>query len=372
MRSFVPHSMCALLASATAYAQSVDVTPSLAASQVYDDNVFFRPTDRVGALFSRFDVELGTALRSERFRLEARYGLRAEVYAPPNESLTSAAARHGGELETSGKLSPELELSGGAAYSNSLNAGDAVLLSGGLDAGRVRTQTLSLHTGFGVRTGYRSEFHGEYRFSWLSQGDVTAPTHTEKLGASWAWTRRDTLRLDAIGQQIDVGVGHVNALTPLAGWDHLLGPRTTLALRAGPRFSTDGVEVEGSAGVVHDEFPTRLELTYSRGFAAVPGRLEVFKTDSVLAKAQGALWGLTALTGLALFRSDSPSLLAYAARADVELQFPVAAWCRLFGAYRFAWQRLDPADPPNTYQHVVFAGVVVVTGETAAPPRRPQ
>jgi hypothetical protein len=359
------------LASATAYAQSVDLTPSLAASQVYDDNVYFRPTDRVGAFFSRFDVALGTALRSERFRLEVRYGLRAEVYTPPNDALTSAAARHGGELEAAGKLSPELELSGGGAYSNSLNAGDAVLLAGGLDAGRVRTQTLTLHAGFGVRTGYRSEFHGEYRFSWLSQGDVTAPTHTEKLGASWALTRRDTLRLDAIGQQIDVGVAQVNAVTPMVGWDHLLGPRTTLALRAGPRIGSDGVDVEGSAGVVHDELPTRLELTYTRGFSAVPGRVEVFKTDSVLAKAQGALGDLTALTDVALFRSESPSLLAYAARVDAELQFPVAVWCRLFAAYRFAFQRLDPADPPNTFQHVVFAGVVVVTGETAALPRRP-
>ena len=90
----MPHSLCALLASATAYAQSVDVTPSLAASQVYDDNVFFRPTDRVGAFFSRFDVELGTALRSERFRLEARYGLRAEgARLPKDASKRDALAR---------------------------------------------------------------------------------------------------------------------------------------------------------------------------------------------------------------------------------------------------------------------------------------
>jgi len=122
-------------ASAAVYAQGFSVAPSFGISEMYDDNLFYRPA-AAGDMITRVSSRVDAAFLSELHAFSARYALDADRFAD-HPDLTTMQARLDAGFEEQYHATRRLTFNGTAAFIETETPSELNLASA-LTPGRAR------------------------------------------------------------------------------------------------------------------------------------------------------------------------------------------------------------------------------------------
>jgi hypothetical protein len=393
MRFALPVAL-AWLVPALVAAQSASLSPSFAASEIYDGNVFATSSHPKASLVHRFGPRAEVDLRAAPFELDARYLLDADyVQAVPDAGLQ--LARQTGTLQLRYRPMKRLTLQTEATYldTRTLVAFGAtpIALDGrptpppvrtGLDArtaldrGRIRARRLSVNPYAEYRVDRRTRVEAGYVFSQDTVLGLQTDAHVGRAEADYRFTRADTGSTTLVVRKFLFDMG---TLAPsqvvLVGWSHRFARRTDAGVRVGPRFrdvALDGVEAE--ATVRHGFRRLLLELTYTRGETVTLGLPGAREIDEAALRA-----GLKLGVGLFSLTSGVARTHGSGIRADMEYTqlsatAPVHPWIALALSFALSWQQLAPTSSSSTAAPLpgvgtgqVFHDVIALTAVVAPP-----
>ncbi len=329
-----------MLAPAGVHAQAgLYVTPSFSLAEVYDDNLFSTAGRRQQDLISRFSPGVEFGYRSAPFTLLGRYNFDAELYVDHPE-LNAAQARQEAAVQVVARPTQLLTLSLDGAFTETQIPGE-LNVDTGLATRRVPAQRLSISPAVAYRFDLSTEGIVDYTYSVDEQtGGVQTRTHIGDLRLDRRLTPLDTGSLGYVFRQFTFdGDETETSHTTLLGWTRRLASLTTLALRAGPRFSEDGVDADVLASVRQRLRRGELSLAYARSQTTVIGRAGTVDFDSVTLTATYEPLPLLRLSAApSVFRvTDAQKAMVYG--ADLEATYRIQKWLSLTAAYAFRLQR---------------------------------
>lgn len=378
--------MTVLTLAAPAAAQAISWRPSIAAAEVYDDNVFFAPSAPESDFIFRVTPAVDATYGSPRLTLTGRYSLDAERYqAHPN--LDEAVARQQGTLTLHYVPTPALTFSTDAAYLTTTTPQEFNLETG-LAVGRGRARRFEGRPTLRVRFYCRTD--GTFEFGFVR--DEIEPTAlapalgAESIDASTAaFTLRRALRatdaatveyrLNAYQFGGPAGIGDTSGtLTShvvLLGWAHAFSPITSMTLRAGPRASPGGLRPELSIDLRRRLERGSLSLTYVRTEDAaigVAGTVEVSRAGLRFDAHPTRRIEVSAGPGLAKDVASSVGLDVTVFTADAAVTVPVGAWLSLRVAYEGAFENGAVQPATEQIQHSAFSlqFIVAPSGRTVS------
>lgn len=340
------------------------LTPVLSVAEIYDDNIFATASHRQADFISRFSPEIQAGYRSPRLMVSGRYTFDAETYARHPE-LNDAQVRQTASLDLRYAPTPALTVSTEVAYAETQTPGE-LNVETGLAAGRVRAYRLSFSPSIAYRFDPRTAGTGGYSLTKDEvAGGISTLTHTLNLGLDRRITRRDTghftyqLRQSAF-EEAGATTSHAFTL----GWTRELTPRTSLTLRAGPRFTDGSTDPELSASVRQRFAQGDLSLTYARSQTTVLGQAGTATTDTW--SAMGAYRPLRFLEirgGPTFLRSTRAGAVAEVLRVSLDASYKITQWLALVGSYQFSLQRgsLDARNAGEDILQNVFLLRLVAT-----------
>jgi hypothetical protein len=324
-------------------AQSTTITPSFAASEMYDSNLFVSASNPRQTLVDRFGPRLELARRSEAFSLVGDYVLDAEyLHARPEDGIH--VARQLGAIKLRYRPTKKLVFEADAGYLDTLTPVELSTVTA-LDRGRVRAHHLSL----GSSVIYQVDRHltGElgYLFSRDDLLNLTADSHAAKADVAYRFTRTDTGSATLLFREfIFNGAALEPSQVTLLGWTRRFARRTSVAVHAGPRFrnaKTEGVEADATVhqGVGRAE----LDASYTRAETMTIGLPGTFETDAAAVssalRVKPSLFRATA--GVA--RTHGPGLQADVLHTRVDATTQVYPWLSVELSLTFTWQRFELA-----------------------------
>jgi len=338
-----PGILAGVVLAGTAAAQpDLDLKGSLSISGVQDDNLFYTSESRERDVITRLTPGAEAGLRSDRFSLAGRYSLDVERFAQHPE-LDSDRAREFAAFDLQSRPGHRATLSLHGDYVSTLSPGELNLTTG-LAAGRARARRLSVSPSLGWRLGPGTDWSLGYTQTRDDlAGGVAGDTRAAALGLNHRLSPRDTASVGYNYSRYDFeGGAPVAAHTLTLGWDRRFGPQSSLALRAGPRYSAGRFDPEASLALQHGTERLQTSLTFARTLTTVIGLAGTVVTDSVLPAVSFRpvpSLRLSAAPGYYRIRDPlgGPETRVY--RVDLEASWRLSDWLSLESAYRRNLQR---------------------------------
>lgn len=329
---------------------------SLAAVEVYDDNLFASAEAREPDNIWRLSPRLSLGRRSPRLTLLGRYGLDAERFRR-HPSLDTPLAGQDASLEMSWAPSKRLVASTTASYVEAQSPGTLNVLTG-LELGRRRGRRLSARQLLSWQMGARTK--GVIEDSFMRE---------EVAGFPRMDTQTATLRLERKLGALDVGglsysarryasdvdaiLSHVVTL----GWRREVTPLTHFELEVGPRFTERAVGAEMSVSFRH-RFPRgEATLSYVHTQTTVLGEAGPVMTEGVTATFRHRLFeSLTLAAGPAIARVEGRGSEFEIFRLGLEVAWRLTRRLSLSASHQFNLQSGAPgfAQPNMEIVHNVF------------------
>jgi hypothetical protein len=340
-------------------------TPSLSLAEVYDDNLFFTPSQREEDFISRLSPAIEAGYRSAALTLLGRYTLDAESYAQHSE-LDTTRARTQAAMDFRYQPTRLLTLSADLNDTKTQMPGE-LNLETGLQLGRARAERLSIAPAAAYRFGPLTAGTAAYTFTRDKlEGGMGADTHTAALSLDRRISQRDTMSLAYTFRQFlfdgqDTTTAHVVTL----GGTRAITPQTTVSLVGGPRFSEGSIDPEVSASIRHVRKRGELSLNYARSQSTVIGQAGAVATETFGATAAyllGPSWEIQAAPSF--LSSRRGALQADVYRMNLATSYRITKSLSLNGSYQFNSQRgsLDIASGEEiTRRNVVLLSIVVAS-----------
>jgi hypothetical protein len=332
-----------MLLPAPSGAQSnVELEPSLAVIQMYDDNLFAQPRAPQSDLFLRLTPRLGARLRSRSLTARAHYAIDAERYLEHPE-LSTAVARQEAAVAVRGAAARRVDFGLAASYTRTRTPGELNVVSG-LEAGRAEARRLQAAGELSLRLGARTSatFDPSFTHDALQGGAAT-----DEVVAGLRLERRldgaSSGRLGYRFRRFTFDQGAEGAHVVTAGWTRRLGPGSQLELQAGPRLDSGGLGLEASLGWRRRLRDGELTLTYVRTQSTAvgqPGPLDVDGITAVVSRQVARPLRLGIGPSVYYTRGDGLDAVVY--RVGLEVALTLTRRLTLLGSHQFSLQRGGP------------------------------
>src|ERR1051325_908909 len=314
------------------------VTPSLTASQDYDDNVFSRPA-RESDFISRLSPNLKAGYQSKPFTLLLGAGVDAEYFAD-HPNLSGVNRKHASlDVAYVPELTgPTTTLALQGLFAETETPSELQPLTG-IEVARQTTRLWSAGPSITYQLSPATSGEAGYAYRELESRTSTSVAQQAQLGIASQLTRLDSGRLRySLGVTDSAGATTTShALT--AGWTTKLSHAMTLALDAGPRLSDGRVEPDVTARLSERFKLGEVSLTYQRTETVVIAQPGAVETNSVL----GALTlsptrrlQIDLGSGYSVTATPGGDVSVY--RASAAISYRLTKWLGLSAAYRFLRQ----------------------------------
>ena len=325
-------------AAVTAHAQSFSMTPSLGISQMYDDNLFYRPAgeaDTITRVSSGLDTRYGSPLHT----FSAHYALDADWFSHHSE-LTTAHARQDAGFEELYHATRRLSFHGAATFAETATPAELNVATA-LAPGRARAQRLTLQPSatyeFGPLTnatiGYSAAHDRMLGVSLLTQTATVVIDHhaSARDGVRWEYGYQ-TYLFDAIERKTS------QALT--AEWTRDLTRVTSLSLRGGPRLTDGTLSPDTAVSLRHKMRIGDATLAYAHTQTTLIGLVGIADSHSVTARVSGKLRsGLQLHVEPGLLRTTQTNLGSTVYRVSLGSMQPVGRRFAIQASYDLNLQR---------------------------------
>jgi hypothetical protein len=281
-RAAVALSIVVLLPDPSMAQQRFDFSASLAAAEVYDDNLFFRPEAPERDNIWRLSPRLSLGRRSPRLTLLGRYGLDAEWFRR-HPSLDTPLAGQDASLEMSWAPSRRLVASTTASYVAAQAPGELNILTG-LELGRVRARRLSARQSFSWQMGARTK--GVIEQTFMREEVAGFPRMDTQVASLRLERRLGALDLGQVGysaRRFDSGVDLILSQVVTLGWIREITPRDHFEIEVGPRLSEHALGAEVAASLRHRFARGEAGLSYVHTQTTVLGQTGPVTTSGVTA-----------------------------------------------------------------------------------------
>jgi len=315
------------------------VTPSFGIAELYNDNIFYTPSNRKGDFITRLSPGILAGYESATLTLLGGYTFDGEIFAHRTD-LNEAMARQKASIDFRALPTRPLTLSVKGEYTETQTPRELNLATG-IPLGRTRADQFLLDPSVAYRFDAMTTGTLGYKFTKDDlTGGITSDTHVGKLGIDRRVTPSDTLGLEYSFQQfLFDGEDRTNAYSIVPGWTHELTPLTSLTLRAGPRFSEGSVDADILASVRHRLTAGEVSLVYTRTQTTALGLRGTTKTDSVALVAKYKPLPLLELSlSPGFFRSRLGDTEADVYRVKLDATYELTRWLSLLGSYEYVLQ----------------------------------
>lgn len=359
MKSALPAAL-ALVLPTMAAAQQLEITPSFAATETYDGNLFVSESDPQRTLVHRFGPRIEVERRTAVTSLVGRYELDAEyVHALSEEGLI--VARQLGSLTLHAEPTRRLVLEADAAYIDTRSPTELSVVTN-LDQGRIRARRFTVGASGAYAFTRRTGGDLGYHFTLDRTPGLRTDTHLANAGLKRRFTRQDTGEVLVLVREFVVdGAVRAPSEVVLLGWTRAFARRTSATVRAGPRFSpVDPDGVEADAALRHGLGRTEIEARYARTQTVSPGVLGPFESDSAAVSATVTARPSTLRASVGVSRSQGAALVADVLYTQLAASTRVHPWLEAELSIGLTWQRLSSDAAPGA------SGVVTDPGTTHA------
>lgn len=271
------------------------IIPSLSVTEIYDDNIFFDSSEKISDRITRLSPGLQVGYYSRKLNFGSSFTFDAERYSD-NDSQNSDMTRKYGDVEFEYKPDSRLSLFADAHYTKSDTPEDISIRTGGIRQGlliaRATAEQTRVRPGLSYR--FRRDLQGSLAYSQIDEKLIgTGESETRQFEAELVKTlsknndlsagytaNRYQFELDAAGNSPSGQQGEQETKIPWLGLRHRLGPRTSVAAKAGPRLSDDtsGAFLLASLSFINPTLETKFE--YERSETTVLGDFVVLEYDS--------------------------------------------------------------------------------------------
>ena len=267
---------------ATIFAQGFSVSPTFGISQIYDDNLFYRPAAE-GDTITRLSSRVDALYRSELQTFSARYALDADRFGH-HPDLTTAHARQDAGFDEQYHVTRRLSFNGVAAFTETETPSELNLASA-LTPGRARAQRLTLNPSATYELGpmtnttiaYTAAHDRMLGVSLLTQGATASIEHhaSPRDSVRWQYSYQNYL-FEAVERKTS------QALT--AEWTRDLTRVTTLSLGGGPRIADGALSADAAASLRHKMRIGEATFAYAHTQTTLIGLVGIADTHSVTAR----------------------------------------------------------------------------------------
>lgn len=344
----------------------VFVAPSVAVMEVYDDNLFFSPSNPERDFISRISPAIGVGYRSVRTDVHGRYALDAENYARHPE-LDSSRAREHATLDLTHDATRSLTVAMNAAYIKTRIPGE-LSAETGLEFNRARAERITLGPSLAYELDRLTAGTVSYGFSRDSvAGGIGSDTHIAALDLGRRVSRRDTANAAYRFGQFRFETGDsISSHTILVGGARDLASQTVVSGMVGPRFSEGSINPEGSISLLYKLDRGELSLAYTHTETTVLGLSGTATTASVgatLAYTFGPSIEMRMAPGF--HSSKHGDRRARVFFVNLEAGYRFARYLTLIGSYQFSAQRgaLTASASGEIDRNVALLGIVVAAPE---------
>jgi hypothetical protein len=336
--------------------QRFEFGASLAAVEVYDDNLFSSPEAPEPDNIWRLSPRLSFGRRSPRLTLRGRYGLDAEWFRN-HPSLDTPLAGQDASFEMSWAPSQRVVASTTASYVETHAPGELTILTG-LELGRVRARRLSAKQSFSWQMGARTKGAIEQTFM---REEVAGFPRMDTQVASVRLERRlgalDVGHLGYTARRFDSGVDVMLSHVVTLGWIREITPRDHFEIEVGPRLSERALGAEVTASLRHKFARGEAGLSYVQTQTTVLGQTGPVITKGVTAMfRQQLLPSLTVAGGPTFARVTGRGSEFDVYRFNLEMAWRLTRRLSLSASHQFNFQSGVPglARPDAEIVHNTF------------------
>jgi predicted porin len=268
--------------------------PWIAVSAVYDDNIYYDPTDEVSDFIARVSPGLTLEYESERAEAAADVSFDAEKYSD-NSELDSLTARKFANLAASYRATQRLTLDATAAYIETNTPIDLLPLDGGAVPGPLVGRSDAERSSVGGSASYRVAPRLDATVGLRQTQDEVDGTGESRLREAEAFvdqrlSERSVLSFGYIGRRfrsfeegIPAGVPDTTQdyHIPWVGLAHDFNARTAVAIRGGPALGEDSTEPYVVASLKHDTVRGQWLADYSRTQTTFLGDADIVEVSQV-------------------------------------------------------------------------------------------
>lgn len=347
------------LASATAFAQTGFVSPSLSVGVVYDDNTTASSTSPQDDFILRVTPAIEGGWRGPRGTFIAAHSFDMERYQD-NPSFDDTQIRHRTTIEGDYRLTERLDFSGSAMTAASDAPGD-LIPELGLELGRVGSRRHAADAELAYRLSERTTMTAGA--GW-GRDDVASGTETTtalgSVGGEFIANERQTWTADYVYRRYEFdSSAPIEAHIGLIGWETAMSPRSSLIVQAGPRYTDGETTPEVYVASTYDMPASSLSFNFARSQSSVIGQ-------SGLADSYTAWLSYVNQLNSAISVQFTPSYSRLergasevdVARAFVEARYLLNHNLSLRGSYQ--WSRQDGSlnlpGPVDINRNIVFVG----------------
>jgi hypothetical protein len=338
-------------------------TPSIAATMVDDDNLFFAPHDAQHDRIRRLSPGLETGYESAPLSWRATLSVDAEAYERQPEHDSSHAREHAA-LDYWHRPARRWTLALNASHTKTQTPGE-LTPDTGLDFARQRAERFAVAPSLAHQLDRRTLGFLSYGFTRDAlEGAAGSDSDSHVLGAGFSrrTSQRDTASIEYRHRRLDAGAETHASHAVLGGVTRRFTERTSGTLAAGPRFANGAIELEGAASLRHALQRGELSLEYARTETTVLGLAGAATTQSLGASA-------SAFVGPSLEWRVASGVLAteHGGRRvdvivlDLHLGLRLTRTVSAFAAYGHRTQRgqLETAGSDPIARNVAMLGLVV-------------
>ena len=340
-------------------AEGFYVTPSLSIGQLYDDNLFFSPTDRKQDFFTRVSPGIQTGYQSTPLTLLGGYTFDSEFYSKHQE-LNTIQMRQQSLVQFKAMPTQMLTLSAKGTFAKSRAPWEFNTFTGAAIR-RVIAERLAFNPSVAYQFDPLTRGTGDYTFSDDSiRGGIRIDSHILRLDLDRKITPRDSVGLGYIGRQFEFGgFETTTSHAPMLSWKHTLTPSTEIALQAGPRFTEGSLDdrPEALAWIRHRLPLGALSLTYSSAQTTIIGTPGRVTTESLGVSATYELLPYLLVTiAPAVIKITSETFKTTMYFSNVELSYQLTKSLALKGSHQFSLMsgNLNPLSGPGAGDVEIF------------------
>jgi hypothetical protein len=315
-----------------AHAQGFSVSPSFGISQMYDDNLFYRPAAE-GDTITRVSPRLDAKYRSELRTFSARYALDADWFAH-HPDLTTTHARQEAGFDGQYHATRRLSFNGAAAFTETDTPAELNLVTA-LTPGRTRAQRLTVHPSAtyqidpltNTTIAYTAAHDRMLGVTLLTQTATAGIEHhsSERASVRWEYSYQGYL-FDAIERKTSQAV--------TAEWSRDLTRATSLSLRGGPRLTDGTLSPDAAASLHHKMRIGEATIAYAHTQTTLLGLVGIADTHSVTARVSRELRsGLQLRVEPGLLRTTQTDLASTVYRVSIGGTQPVGGRLAIQASY---------------------------------------
>lgn len=357
-------------ANGLARAQTIILSPSLAISEEYDDNVFLSPTDRQSDFVTSVSPGLRLAVKEYPWDVTMAVSARG-IYYVNRPELNSTTDNQDGGLTIEYRPTPRFTASVTDTFSRSFNPGE-VDPEIGIITGRFRSYSNTAAPALSYQLNPLTRIRLDYAFRiFRSDSSLAEDSDTHEAGVfvEREFTPRTsgTFRYTFSHFQPE-GNPASDAHLPRVGLAHALSPTIRVSADAGPLLierSDGSTEITVGGSLRYNQQFTRgsLSVAYDRS-AQVAGVIgEVVTTQGLTASlrfsaTRAVTVGLDSAVRLTESEDATRDFRVY--EAGIRLDYRVLEWLSVNAGYRYTRQD-DRTGPLDLYRNVVFLGLTAST-----------